>query len=64
MSAAPIITPKLRKALFAIAEGYFAEGIDDRFISVENPDCNPDGGDPYIIIDLYEVFGDEEAEAA
>lgn len=56
----------LRKALFAIAEGYPVKASEDRYIIVENPDHREElGTDPFLVIDVPELYGyvDEEVAA-
>lgn len=49
------------KALELIAQGYPTEGIEDRFIRVQNPAHKPDdGSDPYYVIALSRVFQIDE----
>ncbi len=58
--------PDARLILQLIAEGYKAEGLDDRYVRIENPDYEPDNGtDPYLVFDtftLYPVPTEEEME--
>jgi hypothetical protein len=50
-----VISKELYTALEAIAQGYRVNGVQDRWISVENPDYNPDNGKDFnIVIDLNE----------
>lgn len=48
-----------------IAEGYKAEGFDDRYVRVENPDYVPgDWHDPYLVFDVATLYpGQPEDEA-
>lgn len=57
-------TARLRKLLFAIAQGYKVSGEDDRYIVVENPDYREPDGDPNLVLDVYGFFGIPEEEAA
>lgn len=59
--------PDARTILQLIAEGYKAEGFDDRYVRVENPDYQPDNGsDPYLAFDVATLYPapDEESEAS
>lgn len=43
---------RMKSALKLIAEGYFVQVKDDRYVVIENPDFQPDdGSDPFIVID-------------
>lgn len=49
------------RALELIALGYPVEGIEDRFIRVQNPNYKPDNGsDPYLVISLPRIFQYDE----
>lgn len=40
------------KVLKAIAEGYKVQGVDGRYVVVENPKYKNPWDDPYIIVDI------------
>ena len=44
------------KAMKAIAEGYKVQGINDRYVMVENPDWKNPCDDPYIVVDIKLYF--------
>lgn len=50
---------EMENILRLIAEGYFFDCWDDRWIQIVNPDHDPtNGSNPYIVFDLWD--GDED----
>lgn len=54
-----------RLVLQLIAEGCKAEGVNDRYVIVENPDYRPDNGEgPLLVFDVATLYPEPEEGGA